>query len=93
MVIKTVIIIQIVISWNVKLYGLYITLFVVIRNKTWRHARNQRRITIPPDYTYTRVIDNVVPDSVTDSRQTCSKVSLLTRMRDVNSAADETISS
>jgi len=55
-------------------------------------ARNQRRIAIPPVCTCTKAIDYVAADRTTGSRRACRRVSLLTRMRDVNSAADETIS-
>ena len=58
----------------------------------WRHARNQRRKATPPDCTWTKVNDNITADRATDSRRACSRFSLLTRMRDVNSAADERIS-
>jgi len=61
-------------------------------NDAWRHARNQRRIATPPDCTCTKANDNITADRATDSRQACKRVSLLTRMRDVNGAADETIS-
>jgi len=44
----------------------------------------------PPNCTCTKTIDNVAADRATDS--SCRRVSLLTRMRDVNSTADETIS-
>jgi len=61
-------------------------------NDAWRHARNQRRIATPPDCTCTKAIDNITADRATDSRRACRRVSLLTSMRDVNGAADETIS-
>jgi len=61
-------------------------------NDAWRHARNQRRIATPLDCTCIKAMDNVAADRTTGSRRACRRASLLTRMRDVNSAADETIS-
>jgi len=46
----------------------------------------------PPDCTWTETNENITAYRVTDTRRTCRRVSLLTRMRDVNGAADETIS-
>jgi len=54
-------------------------------NDAWRHDRNQRRIVTPPDCTCTKAIDNVAADRATDSRRAGRRVSLLTRMKDVNS--------
>jgi len=61
-------------------------------NDACSHARTQRRITTPPDCTCTKAIDNIAANRTTGSRRACRRVSPLTRMRDVNSAADETIS-
>jgi len=60
-------------------------------NDACSHARNQRRIATPPDCTCTKVIDNVAADRNTGSTRACRRISLLTRMRNINSAADETI--
>ena len=62
------------------------------RNDACGNARKQRRIATPPDCSCTKAIDNVAADRATGRRQSCRKVPLLTRMKDVNSAADETIS-
>jgi len=61
-------------------------------NDAWRHTRNQRRIATPPDCTCTKTNDNITTDRTTDNRPVCRRVSLLTRMRDANGAANETIS-
>jgi len=61
-------------------------------NDACNHARKQRRIATPPDCTCAEAIDNVAADRTTGSNRACNRVSMLTRMRDVNSAADETIS-
>jgi len=55
-------------------------------------ARGQRRIANPPDCTCAKAIDNVTTDRIAGNRRACTRVALLTRIRDVNSAADETIS-
>jgi len=57
-------------------------------NDAWRHARNQRRIATPPDCTCTKAIDNVAAYRIIVSKRACRRVSLLTRMKDVISAAD-----
>ena len=49
-------------------------------------------IATPPDCSCTKAIENVAADRDTDSRRARRRVSLLTRMRDVNSDADEIIS-
>ena len=61
-------------------------------NDACRHAREKRRIATPPNCICTKAIDNVAADRATDSRRAGRRVSLLTRMIDVKSAADETIS-
>ena len=55
------------------------------------NASKQRGIATPSDCTCIKAIDNVAADKTTGSRRACRKVSLLTRMRDIDSAADETI--
>jgi len=65
-------------------------------HRTWKgansHPGRQRRIASPPVFICTKAIDNFATDKTTGSRHACTSVSLLTRMSDVNSAADETIS-
>ena len=55
-------------------------------------AREQRSIATPPNCTCTKAIDNDATDRIAGDRRACTRVSLLTKMRDVNSVADETIS-
>jgi len=54
-------------------------------------ARGQQRNATPPDCICTKAIDNVTADRVAGNRRDCTRVCLLKRMRDVNSATDETI--
>jgi len=62
------------------------------RQQSWEQgARGQLGIATPPDCTRTKAIDNDVTDRITGSRRACTRVSVLKRMREVNSAADETI--
>ena len=59
-------------------------------NDAWRHTRKHRRMTTPSDCTYTK--DNITADRGTERKWACGRVSRLTKMRDVNGAADERIS-
>jgi len=57
------------------------------------HARRHWRIATPPDCTFTKAIHDVAMNTgrTDGSRRACTRGSLLTRMRDVNSATGEII--